>query len=134
MRQEFPSAIISSMRCILAMLVLAITGFGPVVPLLLTSDAGVSVPQCCRRDGKHHCAMAATQPSSGPALQAGRCQFFPGAQAVPVPSSRTAVVKDARTVFAALVGIYGSVSRTEALCRISYSRAGQKRGPPLLFS
>ena len=45
------------MRRLIASLVLCLLAWGPLSPLAITA-AGDPVPECCRRDGKHHCMMA----------------------------------------------------------------------------
>ena len=53
----------SSMRRLLASFVLALIGWGVLAPIALASVA-TKTPECCRRDGKHHC-MSATSGMSG---------------------------------------------------------------------
>jgi hypothetical protein len=127
--------LIIAMRRISAILLVALFSFSLISPALFAQVAGSELPTCCRRAGKHHCAMAAIQSesSSGPVLQTGRCPFFPVGQAV--PANRTVSLAAASaSIFAGLVGHPACCPQTEALCRISYSRAGQKRGPPTPLS
>jgi hypothetical protein len=123
-----------AMRGIFATLLVALFSFSLISPVVFASDAESKLPACCRRGGKHHCEMMASQSesSSGPAVQAGRCGFFPAAPAI--PASRTVSLPGvSQVIFAGLVSHPASRPQTEALCRISYSRAGQKRGPPSLL-
>ena len=124
-------SIIIPMRRIVAMLLLAVFGVAPLSPVVFASDAVSKLPPCCRRDGKHHCSMAAngSGASSGPSLRAARCAFFPAAPAT--PSSPTAgPMHIAMAGFARIVSHPAPPSQIQAICRSSYSRAGQKRGPP----
>jgi len=124
----------SAMRRALAILLLGLFSFPLITPALFASDADSNLPACCRRGGKHHCAMMAMQPDaplSGPSAQAGRCTLFPTPGAIPGrPAVSLPVVSQA--IFAGLLSHPASCPQAEALCRISYSRAGQKRGPPVV--
>jgi hypothetical protein len=74
-----------------------------------------------------------SESSSGPSMQAGRCPFFPATRAV--PANRTVSLPGfSQAAFAELLTHPASRPQTEALCRISYSRTGQKRGPPISIS
>jgi hypothetical protein len=119
------------MRRMLAILLMAVFGFPLISPALFASDAESNLPACCRRGGKHHCAMMASESESqsGPLLQAGRCSFFATASATP-GSPAVSLLPVSQAIFAGLLSHPASCAQTEALCRISYSRAGQKRGPP----
>jgi hypothetical protein len=130
-RLRRPGSTILTMRRSLAMLLVALFGLSPISPLVLARDADSRLPACCRRGGKHSCAMTASQPasSSGHTLQAARCRFFPPAQAIPAGGT-VSPGGVSRAVFAGLVSQPASCSQTEALYRISYSRAGQGRAPP----
>jgi hypothetical protein len=123
------------MRRTVSILLVSLFSFALIGPAVSASDADSQLPACCRRDGKHHCAMTENQPapSVGPLLHAARCPSFPAAKAV--PASRTlGLVRISQAIFAGLVSHPASRPQTEALYRISYSRAGQKRGPPTLLA
>jgi hypothetical protein len=113
------------------MLLVALFGLSPISPLVFASDADSSLPACCRRGGKHSCAMTASQPasSSGQSVQAPRCRFFPPAQASP-PGRTVSLRGVSRAIFGELVSHPASRSQTEAFYRVFYSRAGQGRAPP----
>jgi hypothetical protein len=123
------------MRRASAMLLVGLFSFSLISPSVFASDADSKLPACCRRDGKHHCARMATESesSSGPAVQAGRCSFFPTVQGV--PAGRTVALAGIfQSGFEPLVRHGASGHQTESLCQSSYSRAGQKRGPPTFHS
>ena len=69
------------------LLLLTLMGFSLIRPALMASKES-NLPECCRRDGKHQCAMSGAKApqshsSGGPEISASkRCAFFPtGAQA-----------------------------------------------------
>jgi hypothetical protein len=121
------------MRRVLASLLVALFSFSLIAPALFASDADSKLPACCRRNGKHHCTMASGQESSGPSLHAARCADFPSASALPA----TPIAGFPGTADAAHIGLathLAMIAHTESRSQISYSQAGQKRGPPSLFS
>jgi hypothetical protein len=106
-----------------------------ISPAVFASDADSKLPACCRRNGKHHCAITATESKSspGPAIQAGRCTFFPVVEGV--PANRTvALAGISYAGYERLVTHSAPAPRAESLCHSSYSRADQKRGPPTFIS
>jgi len=124
------------MRRVCAVILLAVFG-APCVVSVLLADSASSLPACCRRDGTHHCAMQAGQmeSTSNSELQAAgtKCPVFP--RMGPVSShSETLGVSTARAIFAALIQHPSVRPQIEARYRISFSRASQKRGPPVVLS
>jgi hypothetical protein len=130
-----PRSTLGVMRRILAILLLALFSFSLVSPAVFASDADSKLSPCCRRNGKHHCEMIASRSaaSSGPTIETGKCPSFPGTQAVPAQQN-IGLLKVSEAVFGAVVSHPASRPQVEALCRISNSRAGQKRGPPPLLA
>ena len=118
------------MRRLFAILLMALLSFPLIGPALLASDAESKLPACCRRNGSHHCSIMAQQShAAGPAIETGRCPSFPVAAAL--PGNRTvSSLGVSHAIFCGLISHPASRPQTEALCRISYSRTGQKRGPP----
>ena len=115
-----------------AALLLVLFGFSLITPALSASDPESQLPPCCRRTGKHHCAMTASDSSSGPAFQA-LCSSYPTAAAVPV---KPVVSLSAISLAAFVVPVTRPAIRphTQSLCHGSFSRTRQKRGPPILLS
>jgi len=123
------------MRRISTILLMALFSLSLISPAVFAPDAESNLPTCCRRSGKHHCTMTASQSesSSGPDLQIGRCRFFPTGQAV--PASRIVSLRgNSQAILTGLASHPASRPQTQALCRVSYSRASQKRGPPTPLS
>jgi hypothetical protein len=109
--------------------VFVVTLIGPSV---FASDGEQNLPACCRRNGKHHCAMLQEQgPSSGPAFRMGRCPLFGSVSTLPVPVTR-GTPKLGQAISAILFSHPATRPQTEALARISVDRSSQKRGPPFL--
>jgi hypothetical protein len=128
-------SIIIPMRRVSAILLIAMVSFSLISPAVFALDANSKAPACCQRGGKHHCTLTAAQSesSSGPSAQPVRCPFFP--TAISVPASRTVgLPRISQAVFAELISHPAFCPETDALCRSSYSRAGQKRGPPTFLS
>jgi hypothetical protein len=122
------------MRRALASFLLAVLSF-PLIAPILCANPGSNLPPCCRRDGKHRCAMAMaameTESSSGPAFRAvqARCPYYPAT--APIPSERNAaLLKDASAIFTSLLSHPAVQVSGETRCRVSFSRSHQKRGPP----
>jgi len=121
-------------RIIAAVLLLVFAG-NTALPALF-ADPESNLPACCRRDGKHHCAMmdmagidqddgeaywkstpqkCAQFSKSGVSLCAGKTGPRGTFQVGPIVSSHPTVA-----------------AQTEVLYRISHSRSREKRGPPSL--
>ena len=79
------------MQRTLASLLLALVSFSLIGPLLV-ADTASNLPACCRRDGKHHCAMLdmidRQDSPADPAMKAvqTKCTLFPRAVVVPAYS------------------------------------------------
>lgn len=102
----------------------------------LFADPESTLPECCRRDGSHHCAMNSrgADESAGPEIQLQeRCPSFPLAPAVQTGDS-SASMGGSGALFAGLVSHPAIQPQTEARARVSFSRSRQKRGPPALLA
>ena len=126
------------MRRLLAAAALAWINFTLVFMAISSTFAAGPVsnlPMCCRRDDKHACSLMAQSPmaqspASGPAFEAARCPLYPGARALPVQSNGNGVPISV-AVNDGIASHSAAQPQTEARYRMSYSRAGQKRGPPV---
>jgi hypothetical protein len=132
---RFPISVYNqSMRRVSATLLLALLSVALIAPALCASGPDTNLPACCRRSGKHHCAVpaATTADSSGPALGAGACPNYRLAKigpAAPAPG----VAQSAVTVYSKEAAHRDLDTYSQPFNHSSYSRAGQKRGPPVLF-
>lgn len=120
------------MRRVFALLLLAVVVLPPFTAIEFFAAADSRLPLCCRREGNHHCAMAGEE-SGGPMVAAATCPLFPGLRALPARPG-TGLLGTAQSVAAQIAVDRLTCPASEALCRISYSRTGQKRGPPTLLS
>lgn len=95
------------------------------------ADFDSNIPACCRKTGKHACELARHRHGgTGPQLAADRCGQFPGSRAVPAAAKLTGVTLATRAYHVLLASQPARQAQTQALSHISYSHAGQKRGPP----
>jgi hypothetical protein len=122
------------MRRALALFLLLVFSFPLIAPALL-ADALSNLPECCRRGGKHHCAMGLDDGESGQGSAfrstQPKCPCYPGALATPM-GEYAATLKSSVAIPGALVSHPAIQVQTEAGYRISLGRSAQKRGPPLL--
>jgi hypothetical protein len=130
---------IKTLRRLLAIALLAVFGLPFVSPLFaLSATSGTSLPACCRRDGKHHCAMtgeeAATLSSDTQAFNAPpqQCPYYPAS--IAIVHGDLFALPAAQAVYAGLIAHPAVVAQTESKLRISRARSRQKRGPPSSLS
>ena len=122
------------MRRALALILLAGFSFPLIAPLFTSGPDDAALPACCRRNGKHHCAMFAEVENS-PRYQtvSGRCPYSPFSGVALMAPHAFAAHTEALTVTRA-AGPAAVVREAEAGHRISFNRSRQKRGPPALLS
>jgi hypothetical protein len=121
------------MRRALAYLLLTVFSFPLIAPAMLASVES-NLPACCRRAGKHGCAMPPNAASTGAvSLVATHCSMFPSGSSAPA-AGFIAVAKSSDAIFAAIVSHPAIHVQTEAIRRVSFSRSTQKRGPPVVLS
>jgi hypothetical protein len=122
------------MRRALALILVALLSFPLIAPVLLANTAS-DLPACCRRDGKHHCAVVdeANQrdlpaSQSVKALQP-RCPLFPTTGVVPAYSKTTLLSVTPRVGAPRL--FYLTIAKpNDNRPRIALSGSVRKRGPP----
>ncbi|MGI8745430.1 MAG: hypothetical protein ACR2NN_23230 [Bryobacteraceae bacterium] len=125
------------MRRISATLLLGIISFSLIGPAFAGADS--KLPACCRRDGKHRCAMmnmaGQEESSSGLAVNAARqkCPNYPKAGAVQA-YSKTVLLTSFQTMSALTLRHPAIQKQTETHYPISFSRSRQKRGPPIVLT
>ena len=122
------------MRRALAILLAVLFSFELIAPALL-AGAAPDLPACCRRNGKHHCAMAdmdgAEGTPSGSTVKAieSKCPFFPKTAAVPGYS---------KTIFRIVAPVAGApvlmgsaaAEPDDNLSHTALHGPVRKRGPP----
>ena len=124
------------MRRVPALLLVAVFSFlliGPAVWM----NADSNLPACCRRGGKHHCAMmdADGAPSPSPAVKAPvtRCPLFPKG-GVALPYAGAALLSGGQPVGQSMGGQMALPVGALGEHRLSLDRSHLTRGPPRLFS
>jgi len=120
-------------RRALAISLILFFGLPLVLPLFRPSMAEATLPVCCRRGGRHQCAMpteGATQ-GSGVSVVSDKCPYTPATSAVLLLPSFTP--STAASIFAGIARHPAVSPQTAAQLRISFDRARQKRGPPALL-
>ena len=124
------------MRRAFTWLLLAVLSF-PLVPPVLLANTTSDLPSCCRRTGKHHCAMVDTADRVGllanPSAQVSRpkCPLFPKAGFV-VVASKTTVLSVSPRVGPPHLFRLAIQKKNEHPPRIASRGLAQKRGPPIL--
>ena len=124
-------------RKFIAILMLALIGGFYAAPLLqaASSDPEAGLPVCCRRHGRHHCAMmgqrmeavSTSQPQIGQIPQ--QCPLYPHSATAPAVRSHAGLAPSA-AFFAQVVSHPAVLAQTRAVYRLSLDRSRQKRGPP----
>jgi hypothetical protein len=128
---------IRSMRRAWAILLLVLFGFSLIGPAASAAFES-QLPECCRRLGKHHCAVmgAATgEDPLGASVRgtAGKCPYF--ALGSGVPAYRYILLLPAtQTILISLVSCPAACLQTKTGYCVSFSSSHPKRGPPSLPS
>jgi len=115
-----------------AVFLLVVFSLSLIGPALSASNPDSTLPPCCRRDGKHHCAAMTAAPAS-PVFASARCPLFPEAKIAP-PNRVASLPRISRIASAAPLDPRALRPQTESFCRNSFDRARQKRGPPTSLS
>jgi hypothetical protein len=121
-------------RRILATALLVLFSCSLIDPAVFaSSDPESNLPACCRRAGKHHCAvmLAETASSAGSALQSSKCRFFPKRQGVSAPPG--AGLLTTPQLAAVPVLTRRADYPTGTVYRVLFYSTCQKRGPPSLL-
>jgi len=118
------------LRRILAISLLLIFGLPLFAPLSGWSEASADTPACCRRDGKHHCAMdgSSSRQKQQVTIVAEKCPCSPAslASVTVLPFTPSA----ASAIFAGIAKHPATHPQVEARYRVSFDRSRLKRGPP----
>ena len=121
----------------LAVILLSVFGVFYAMPLVqaTSSDPEAGLPACCRRHGKHHCAMMdqylKASNSGAPQLRAipQHCPFYPHSSTTSSLRSHNALASSL-AFFAQVVSHPSVHPQVRAVYRLSLDRSRQKRGPP----
>jgi hypothetical protein len=112
----------------------------PLFIPIFNLGAEPSLPACCRRDGKHHCAMSARfrHPVLGASSEALLSSTIPSCPYrlhwLMAPASRV-LFAPSLPVFAAPAVSYSALGlEATLLARLSDFRSHRKRGPPSLLA
>lgn len=99
----------------------------------LSLEPEAKLPPCCRRDGKHGCAMLAKlrqRESSLPSFRnAVRCANYPTGDAIPANGKTAAVVAETNPL-GTVVGFSAFLPPLETRPRNHHQATDQVRGPP----
>src|SRR5271163_2380055 len=122
----YPQSRMKRLLAITMMLLFAV----PLAAPFFVADATSNLPECCRRNGSHHCAGAMTDDSGSRTFStiASKCPNFP--KAIAVRSLTSFATAPSRVGGIPLFVHPASTPQTEARYRISFARSRQKRGPP----
>jgi hypothetical protein len=121
------------MRRTISLALLTIFSWILIVPFL-GPDAEASLPACCRRNGKHHCAMCLARQSDAPgfATISEKCPCQPARScAVHSPTYKPEAVED---LSAGLACHRTGQPQLRALYRRCFLHHHHKRGPPTPFA
>jgi hypothetical protein len=119
------------MRRAFAALLVLVFSFPLIAPALASSPDASQLPACCRRNGKHHCAMGMEMGGS-PArshLLSEKCPYSPFAR-TPLMLRHAAAPAIHASGAGHAEGLAAIAGEAEAGYRISADRARYKRGPP----
>jgi hypothetical protein len=116
--------------------VLVLLMLAPLFLWLMIPDAQSSLPACCRKDGKHHCAMMGMmeheKQDSSTALR-DSSSICPNRSKLAVPSASSFAAPPVSGIaYAQLATQPFRIVQILASARISEARSHLKRGPPAL--
>jgi hypothetical protein len=126
------------MRRLLSILVLVLLGMGPAISAIPAGALGWTkvddsrLPACCRRGGKHHCAMPSERAQSGGETTIGAndaCPFAPQSMAATTPTVAAVLFArdDAARFASALFVLLGAAT----FAVLAVRRSEPQRGPPV---
>jgi hypothetical protein len=119
------------MRRALAITIVLFFGFLLAAPLFAVAAID-SLPQCCRRNGSHHCVGSAAADPDSRAISniAPRCPNWP--KSIPAPRPNDLSSTQPQGINAPLYAHPAAAPQTEARYRLAFTRSRQKRGPPAI--
>jgi hypothetical protein len=124
------------MRRLSAIALFAALVIPAVLPFLAVSSPDANLPACCRRDGRHHCAMMAMMERASHEIsfrtQPPACPYR--SQSVLLARSFSVHPSASMAFYAALVEHPAIHAQTVAARLVSAARSHRKRGPPSSFA
>ncbi len=122
---------IEQMQRLLAILLLCNFSFLLSAPAV-SAGQQATVPACCRRDGKHQCAMR--QSGENTLRSVGeKCPCCPLA-VIPAPHVQTVLPRSVNQAAELSLAQRAGRQQPQSRVRIPFSRSSQERGPPSLLS
>ena len=124
------SRIFCAMRRSISLALLLLFGLLPLTPLF-APDSEANLPACCRRNGKHHCAMrmaGVEGDRAGFNTVSEKCPCYPIGVIV---AHSTANPETRRQILPAISRHLTGVAFPEAYYRLWLDRSHRERGPPL---
>ena len=108
----------------------------PIFVWLAIPNTEAALPVCCRRDGKHHCAMMAMMEElakdATPSIR-DSSSMCPYRNAMSLPSARSIAGQPVSfTFFTQTVSQSDRIVQALVSARVSEARSHLKRGPPAL--
>ncbi len=123
---------------IVSIALLLVFSFTLIAPLLALGQTGeANLPACCRKNGKHHCAMSMVERTvakkSGTQVGAPpeKCPYGPSS--IATSGHRPLALVATLSVLGTRDTLPTVIAQTESKWRISRDRSRQKRGPPYLL-
>jgi hypothetical protein len=122
----------SPMRRVWSALLVLVFSLPLIAPALVSAPDDSQLPACCRRHGKHHCAMNMEVGNipSGFHVVSEKCPYSPFARPLLMLPYAFAL-NNAPAALRQAAGSAAIVREAEAGYRISADRTRHKRGPPL---
>lgn len=119
------------MRRTLAAFLVTLFSLPLIAPALASVPDDSQLPACCRRDGKHHCAMNMEVGNIPPSSRvvSEKCPYSPFAHALFV-QQHTLAAANHTSIAGPSAGPAAIIGAAEAGYRISADRTRHKRGPP----
>src|SRR5947199_9869202 len=104
-----------------------------ILPAFASSTVS-NLPPCCRKNGKHQCAIQESQssPVSAFSVIRAKCPCYPQVLSVSCQSDLGSP-SIATAVFAGIIQHPALAPQAEAAARVSAVRSNQKRGPPFFL-
>ncbi|HWZ31332.1 MAG TPA: hypothetical protein VNX18_08370 [Bryobacteraceae bacterium] len=122
------------MRRFLASLLLALFTIPLIVPAL-HANGDSSLPECCRRGGKHHCAMSdmAQESPGAPSVKAiqAKCPLFPRTSTA--PGFGGTILPAALHLYNAPQSFTATLHTSNDVYTVYRGFSNSKRGPPSNF-